>query len=195
MHRILHAPEVQEASTDSAQSVTHGLHDMDYSKPVSEPNCERCKAFLNKYVKLSKNAYQVLATRTVNQSNGEHSSLWHYSRARKDFESECFGGRDVALAGTIASRNEPYFSCSPDVIIYSQTSLEIKCPSKSVTALIESGKYNVISNNGQLILKPEGRNGYYTQVQLAMYCTGAKLCKFYVWCSDPEKRVCLLCSI
>lgn len=80
MHRILHAPEVQEASTDSAQSVTHGLHDMDYSKPISEPNCERCKAFLNKYVKLSKNVYQVLATRTVNQSNGEHSSLWHYSR-------------------------------------------------------------------------------------------------------------------
>lgn len=80
LHRILHAPEVkevEEASTDSAQSVTHGSHDMDYSKPVSELNCERCKAFFNKYVKLLENAYQVLATRTVNQSNGEHRSLWH----------------------------------------------------------------------------------------------------------------------
>lgn len=24
-----------------------------------------------------------------------------------------------------------------------------------------------------------------------MYCTGAELCKFYVWCSDPEERVCI----
>lgn len=24
-----------------------------------------------------------------------------------------------------------------------------------------------------------------------MYCTGAKLCKFYVWCSDPNERVCI----
>lgn len=45
----------------------------------------------------------------------------------------------------------------------------------SVTGLIESGKYAVISNNEQLIQKPKGRNGYYTQVQLVMYCTGAKL--------------------
>lgn len=103
----------------------------------------------------------VLATMTVNQSNGEQSSLWHDSKklripssklaavpktaradpqkfvkvhlyprfkgtadkrhgtfsepkVRKDFESECLGGRNVALAGTIVSRTEPYFSCSPD---------------------------------------------------------------------------------
>lgn len=62
-------------------------------------------------------------------------------------------GRNVALADTIVSRSEPYFSCSPDGIIDSQTNLEIN----------------------------------YTQIQLAMYCTGAKLCKFYVWCFDPKK--------
>lgn len=44
-------------------------------------------------------------------------------------------------------------------IIYSQTNLEIKCPTKPITGLIESGKYDVILNNGQLILKPKGRNG------------------------------------
>lgn len=103
-------------------------------------------------------------------------------------------GKNVALAGTIVNRTEPYFSCSPNVID-SQTNLGIKCPTKSVTVLNESGKYDVISNNGQLFIKTKGRNGYYTQVRLAMYCTGAKLCKFYVWCSDPEKRVCFLCSI
>lgn len=57
------------------QSVAHGLHDIYYSKPVSEP-----KAFFNKYVKISEDAYQVLATRTVNLSNRKHSSLWHDSR-------------------------------------------------------------------------------------------------------------------
>lgn len=49
----------------------------------------------------------------------------------------------------------------------------------------------MISNDGRLTIKPKRRIGYYTQVQLAMYCTGAKLCKFYVWCSDPEERVCI----
>lgn len=66
----------------------------------------------------------------------------------------------------------------------------IKCPTKSVT-VNESGKYDLISNNGQFILKPKGTNGNYTQVRLAMYCTGAKLFKFYVWCSDPKERVCI----
>ena len=45
--------------------------------------------------------------------------------------------------------------------------------------------------DGQFKLKPKGRNGYYTQVQLAMYCTGANLCKFYVWSINPEERVCI----
>lgn len=85
LHRILLASEVKgvkELSTHSAQSVAHGSHDNNYSKPVSELNCERCKAFFNKYVKISENAYQVLdgSTRTVSQSHGEHSSLWHDSR-------------------------------------------------------------------------------------------------------------------
>lgn len=85
LHRILFAPEVkgvEEASTHSAQSVAHGSHDNDFLKPVSELNCERCKAFFNKYVKISENAYQVIdgSTRTVSQSHGENSSLWHDSR-------------------------------------------------------------------------------------------------------------------
>lgn len=98
--------------------------------------------------------------------------------------------KNVALADTIVSRTEPYFSCSPDGID-SQTNLWIKCPTKSVTVLNDSGKYDLISNNGQFILKPKGTNGYYTHVRLAMYCTGAKLCKCYVWCSDPKERVCI----
>lgn len=85
LHRILLAPEVkgvEEASTHSAQGVAHGSHDNDYLKPVSELNCERCKAFFNKYVKISENAYQVLdgSTRTESQSHRENSSLWHDSR-------------------------------------------------------------------------------------------------------------------
>lgn len=38
-------------------------------------------------------------------------------KAKKDFESKCLGGRNVALAGTVVSRTEPYFSCSPNGII------------------------------------------------------------------------------
>lgn len=40
LHRILHPPEVKEvdeASIDLVQSVKHGSHGMDFSKPVSEP--------------------------------------------------------------------------------------------------------------------------------------------------------------
>lgn len=99
LHRILLAPEVKgvdEASTHSAQSVAHGSHDNDYSKPVSELNCERCKAFFNKYVKIPENAYQVLdiSTRTVSQSHGEHSFLWHDSKKLRIPSSKCCCAKD-----------------------------------------------------------------------------------------------------
>jgi hypothetical protein len=69
--------------------------------------------------------------------------------------------------------------------------LEIKCPTKTITELTESEKYDVILKDGHFKRKPKGRYGFHTQVQLAMYCTGAKLCKFYVWSINPEERVCI----
>ena len=48
LHRIMHAPELQttsNASSNVAQCITHGSHEMDFSEPISEPICEPCKDF------------------------------------------------------------------------------------------------------------------------------------------------------
>lgn len=47
--------------------------------------------------------------------------------------------------------------------------------------LLSTGKYDLqLDENGKYVLQPKGRTGYYTQVQLTMFCMGKKMCKL-VW--------------
>ena len=102
------------------------------------------------------------------------------SAARSWFEKT--SGLSVRQSGLVVNQNEPYVAASPDGIIDHNTILEIKCPTKPLNQLLATGKYDLqIDENGQYVLQPKGRNGYYTQVQMTMFCTGTKLCKFVVW--------------
>lgn len=48
--------------------------------------------------------------------------------------------------------------------------------------MVVSNKYDVKEDvNGNNYVDPQGKNGYYTQVQLTMYCTQRVLCYFVVW--------------
>lgn len=47
--------------------------------------------------------------------------------------------------------------------------------------MIDSGKYDVVLKNGRHILNPKGKNGYYSQVQFAMFCSRTSQCKFILW--------------
>lgn len=81
-------------------------------------------------------------------------------------------GESVTLSGIVVCPSEPYLAASLDGIVDSSTLLEIKCPTKPVKDLIESGKYDVMLKDGEHVLNPKGKNAYYTQVQFAMHCTG-----------------------
>jgi hypothetical protein len=55
------------------------------------------------------------------------------------------------------SEKEPYIAASPDGIIDNSTILEIKCPTRPLKELINSGKYDVFMEAGKpcdLPLKP-----------------------------------------
>lgn len=54
-------------------------------------------------------------------------------------------------------------------MIDSNTIIEIKCPTKPLKQLIESGKYDLIPEDGTPFLNSKGKNGYYCQVQIVKY--------------------------
>ncbi|WAR25804.1 LOW QUALITY PROTEIN: hypothetical protein MAR_011508 [Mya arenaria] len=86
----------------------------------------------------------------------------------------------------VTSLTEPYIAASPDGIIDKRTIVEIKCPTRPLEDLISSGKYDVLLEDGQPKLSPKGKNGYYCQVQVAMFCTESTLCKFVVWTAEKQ---------
>lgn len=100
--------------------------------------------------------------------------------ARKWFEDT--SGLSVTKSGIVVRSDEQYLAASPDGVIDENTILEIKCPTKSLQSLLNSGKYDVcLKENGEAFLNKKGKNGYYSQVQMTMYCTKTSLCKFVVW--------------
>ncbi|XP_052241252.1 uncharacterized protein LOC127851492 isoform X1 [Dreissena polymorpha] len=102
------------------------------------------------------------------------------AEARAWFEQNT--GLKVVQTGVVIDQTEPYLAASPDGLVGEDTILEIKCPTKPLRELIQSGTYDVVpTKSGDHCLNPKGRNGYYTQVQIAMHCTTRHHCKFVVW--------------
>ncbi|WAR27062.1 LOW QUALITY PROTEIN: hypothetical protein MAR_012766, partial [Mya arenaria] len=107
--------------------------------------------------------------------------------ARARYES--VSGHKVRKSGIVVSLPEPYIAASPDGIIDKRTIVEIKCPTRPLEDLISSGKYDVLPEDGQPKLSPKGKNGYYCQVQVAMFYTESTLCKFVVWTAEKQCAV------
>ncbi|XP_052784433.1 uncharacterized protein LOC128220191 [Mya arenaria] len=99
---------------------------------------------------------------------------------------ESVSGHKVRKSGIVVCLTEPYIAASPDGIIDERTIVEIKCPTRQLEDLISSGKYDVLLEDGQPKLSPKGKNGYYCQVQVAMFCTESTLCKFVVWTAEKQ---------
>ncbi|CAN7938084.1 unnamed protein product [Ixodes hexagonus] len=95
----------------------------------------------------------------------------------------------TAWCGLTIHEGNPWLAASPDVLeIASNVLLEIKCPTPetmkkygSLEGLLASGKYDMRYNGPELILSPKGKNAYYTQVQLQLYCSGQHSCDFVVF--------------
>ncbi|XP_052818058.1 uncharacterized protein LOC128244081 [Mya arenaria] len=99
---------------------------------------------------------------------------------------ESVSGHKVRKSGIVVSLTEPYIAASPDGVIDERTIVEIKCPTRPLEDLISSGKYDVLLEDGQPKLSPKGKNGYYCQVQVAMFCTESTMCKFVVWTAEKQ---------
>ena len=100
-------------------------------------------------------------------------------------------GYNIQKSGAVLAEQEPWLSASPDGKCCDSI-VEIKCPCVD-DVLEELGKGRVVSDlhlvNGKSVLKRNGPNGYYTQVQVTMYCTGIKKCKFFVWTEKSHALV------
>ena len=74
---------------------------------------------------------------------------------------EHHSGLTVQSSGLVLRRDEQYFGASPDGIIDKETIIEIKCPTRRIADLVQSGKYDVsLDTNGNTFLNPKGKNGY-----------------------------------
>ncbi|CAM4321455.1 unnamed protein product [Leuciscus chuanchicus] len=78
----------------------------------------------------------------------------------------------------------------PDGILDSTQLLEIKCPFKSSMSLAEflgrpNGDIKSLGD-GQYLICPKGKDGYYLQTQLTMMCLGLQSCKLVIWTPSED---------
>ncbi|XP_064485345.1 uncharacterized protein LOC135397666 [Ornithodoros turicata] len=102
-------------------------------------------------------------------------------RARAAFEART--GKHVTTCGAVVSETHHFLSASPDGLVGDHSILEIKCPlTENCMELIRTTNYDVKeSEEGRYYLAKNGKNGYYFQVQFAMFCTEKSHCYFFVW--------------
>ena len=101
-------------------------------------------------------------------------------------------GIKVQETGLCVQPSFPWLGASPDgLVVYLDNGkqpglLEIKCPyakrNKNPNEILNDEKFYVGRNDaGELFLKPNHPNGYYTQVQIAMGLAGLRWCHFVVY--------------
>ncbi len=85
--------------------------------------------------------------------------------------------------GSMIREDNKWLSASPDGIVDGNELLEVKCPdTDDIESLISSGRYDVKKDAmGSCFLDPKGARGYYTQIQLTMYCCDLKKAKLLIW--------------
>ncbi|XP_030840542.1 uncharacterized protein LOC105446123 [Strongylocentrotus purpuratus] len=120
----------------------------------------------------------------------------HEDIARKQFEEET--GCHVDQVGLLVRPEDSWLGASLDGRIDEHSILEIKCPTmqrlskyKSLSGLFASGTYDIRRReNGENYLRQTAAaSGYYMQVQVAMYCAKATMCKFMVWTENEAVTV------
>ncbi|XP_042144384.1 uncharacterized protein LOC121834715 [Ixodes scapularis] len=107
------------------------------------------------------------------------------ARAWYEDDQDCV----IRLCGLTVHEGNPWLAASPGGLKAAGNVLvEIKCPTPdtlkkygSLECLFASGKYEVRYDGPDLILSPKGKNAYYTQVQLQLYCSGQHSCDFVVF--------------
>lgn len=100
---------------------------------------------------------------------------------------EC--GFTVARSGTVLCPSEPWLSASPDGLLNTGELLEVKCPflrdGEDLEGVFQK-RFDVKMVDGVPQLQPNGPRGFYTQVQLGMFCTSLRACKLLIWSASKQ---------
>ncbi|XP_029556781.1 uncharacterized protein LOC115154571 [Salmo trutta] len=88
-------------------------------------------------------------------------------------------------------RWDPWLGASPDGILDATQLLEIKRSFKSSTSLTEflsrpNGDIKSL-DNGQYLIRPNGKDGYNLQTHVTMMCLGLQSCKLVIW--TPSEHI------
>lgn len=106
--------------------------------------------------------------------------------AARDRYCEVTGEEQVCQVGSVIRPDQPWLSASPDGLVMRDGKLivlEIKCPSSCKNGPI---RVPYLIADGKRLNK---NHGYYEQVQLQMYVTGATKCHFFVYSKFDEKLI------
>lgn len=127
------------------------------------------------------NAVNAIINPTFAGTEATRHGLNYEAVAREQFTKNT--GLRVMPCGIFVSPEAPWLAASPDGVLTSADAiLEVKCPHVTdCLELIRGGKYDVRLEADNYVLLENGPNGYYHQVQFAMFCAGKMLCYFYVW--------------
>ncbi|KAK7162470.1 hypothetical protein R3I93_006700 [Phoxinus phoxinus] len=99
-------------------------------------------------------------------------------------------GHTVEKRGLVVHPDHPWLGASPDWILDPAQLLEIKCPFKRSMSLAEflgrpNGDIKSLGD-GQYLICPKGKDGYYLQTQLTMMCLGLQSCKLVIWTPSED---------
>ncbi|KAL2103352.1 hypothetical protein ACEWY4_000220 [Coilia grayii] len=99
---------------------------------------------------------------------------------------EC--GFTVARSGTVLCPSEPWLSASPDGFLNTGELLEVKCPLLKENEDLQDAlsRCDMKMVDGLPQLQPNGSRGFYTQVQLGLFCTRLRGCKLLVWSASKQ---------
>ena len=104
---------------------------------------------------------------------------------------EEISGNQVQKSGLVVNISKPYFAASPDGLVLDSNGdiivLEVKCPisCKDSMIFVDYLNWNPFKKEHEFVKnKP-----YYTQVQLQMFCCGAKKAHFFVYSSVSYRLV------
>ena len=97
----------------------------------------------------------------------------------------------VRMSGLVVHKSDSWLAASPDGLVGTDQVLEIKCPyQRTIDQLSDDPRYDLgFDENKHPFLRLNGKNGYYTQVQLTMHCAAKRSCDFFVWTEEQQVSV------
>ena len=156
-------------------------------KVTSTEKVKSCSTFIKEILEPKPNTLKnvpAIKWGTKNESKAKEAFVKKVAKDHKDFHIEEHGLMVYSDCKFIRGSPDGIISCA----CHGQVLLEIKCPFNArmmtVKEGVQQGKIKYLDIvNGQIELKKNTPDGYYSQIQGLMGITGIKKCVFVIWTS------------